>query len=107
MPYKPQRPNVHVRPISQDIPAFSHTANPGFRNAYYAIPSSVAQASKLHLLTKLSFVWGTFLMVFPILLRMLDFVDNSTAFSFIAIGMLLVIIGEGNRARIEDTSTIG
>ena len=46
-------------------------------------------------------------MVFPILLRMLDFVDNSTAFSFIAIGILLVIIGEGNRARIEDTSTIG
>jgi len=61
---------------------------------------------RLNLLIKLAFVWGTFLIAFPLILRTLDFVDNSTAFTFIAIGLLLVVIGESNRARIEDRSAI-
>jgi len=61
---------------------------------------------QLNLLIKLAFVWGTFLIAFPLILRMLDFVDNSTAFTFIAIGLLLVVLGESNRARIEDRSSI-
>ena len=66
----------------------------------------ILQGIKLYFLIKLSFVWGTFLIVFPLLLRMLDFVDNSTASVFIAIGMLLVIIAETNRARFEDSATL-
>ncbi len=38
------------------------------------------------------------------LLRAIDAVDNSMAFNFIAIGILVVIIGEANRARVEESS---
>jgi hypothetical protein len=38
------------------------------------------------------------------LLRTVDVVDNSTAFTFIAIGIVVVIIGELNRTRVEDLS---
>jgi hypothetical protein len=42
--------------------------------------------------------------MFPVLLRTIDAVDNSTAFTFMAIGILVVIIGELNRTRMEDLS---
>jgi hypothetical protein len=38
------------------------------------------------------------------LLRTVNAVDNSTAFTFIAIGIVVVIIGELNRTRMEDLS---
>lgn len=37
-------------------------------------------------------------------LRAIDAVDNSLAFTFIAIGIVVVIIGELNRARVEEMS---
>lgn len=58
----------------------------------------------LEVLVKLAFTLGSFLIIFPVLLRLVDAVDNSFAFIFIAIGILVVIIGELNRARIEELS---
>lgn len=55
------------------------------------------------MLVKLAFITGTFLIVFPMLLRAIDAVDNSEAFTFIAVGLTLVIVGEGNRASAEDS----
>ena len=58
----------------------------------------------MEVLVKLAFTLGSFLIIFPVLLRMVDLVDNSFAFSFIAIGILVVIIAELNRARVEEMS---
>jgi Kef-type K+ transport system membrane component KefB len=55
-------------------------------------------------MVKLAFVIGSFLVIFPMLLRWIDAVDNSTAFIFIAIGIVVVIIGELNRSRMEELS---
>jgi hypothetical protein len=60
--------------------------------------------SALQLLVKLAFIFGLFLILFPVLLRWIDAVDNSVAFDFIAIGILVVIIGEANRSRVEESS---
>jgi VIT1/CCC1 family predicted Fe2+/Mn2+ transporter len=62
--------------------------------------------SSLQFLVKLAFLFGSFLIVFPMLLRAIDAVDNSFAFTFIAIGFLVVVIGELNRARVEDLSPV-
>jgi hypothetical protein len=62
--------------------------------------------SSLQFLVKLAFVFGSFLILFPILLRAIDAVDNSFAFAFVAIGFLVVVIGELNRARMEDLSPL-
>ncbi len=42
--------------------------------------------------------------MFPLLLRTIDAVDNSMSFTIIAIGILIVIIGELNRVRVEEAS---
>jgi hypothetical protein len=55
-------------------------------------------------LVKLAFVFGSFLVTFPIILRAINAVDNSQAFVFIAIGMAVVVIGELNRSRMEELS---
>ena len=55
-------------------------------------------------MVKLAFVFGSFLVAFPIILRFINAVDNSQAFVFIAIGMAVVVIGELNRARMEELS---
>jgi Kef-type K+ transport system membrane component KefB len=55
-------------------------------------------------MVKLAFVIGSFLVIFPMLLRWIDAVDNSTAFIFISIGIVVVIIGELNRSRMEELS---
>lgn len=62
--------------------------------------------SSLQFLVKLAFLFGSFLILFPLLLRAIDAVDNSFAFTFIAVGILVVIIGELNRARMEDLSPL-
>ncbi|HYY90904.1 MAG TPA: hypothetical protein VE955_02845 [Candidatus Dormibacteraeota bacterium] len=54
-------------------------------------------------MVKIAFVAGSFLVVFPILLRIIDAVDNSLAFTFIALGMVILILGELNRARFEES----
>ncbi len=55
-------------------------------------------------MVKLAFISGSFLVLFPVLLRAIDAVDNSMAFTFIAIGLVIVILGELNRVRFEETS---
>ena len=55
-------------------------------------------------MVKLAFIFGPFLIFFPLLLRTIDAVDNSQAFTFIAIGVAVVIIAELNRAGLEDLS---
>ncbi len=55
-------------------------------------------------MVKLAFIFGPFLILFPILLRTIDAVDNSFAFTFIAIGIVIVILGELDRARFEERS---
>ncbi len=55
-------------------------------------------------MVKLAFILGSFLIWLPLLLRTIDAVDNSFAFTFIAIGILVVVIGELNRVRVEELS---
>jgi len=52
--------------------------------------------------TKLALFNGLVLIVSPLVLRMYDFIDNSTTLPFFVIGVILVVIGERNRIRLED-----
>ena len=62
----------------------------------------------MQLLVKLSFLIGSLLIGGPVFIRMAsDIIDNSTAFTFIAFGIVLVIIAESNRARVEDRQLFG
>ena len=52
--------------------------------------------------TKLALFSGLVLIVSPLVLRMYDFIDNSTTLPFFVIGVILVVIGERNRIRLEE-----
>ena len=52
--------------------------------------------------TKLALFIGLLLIVSPLVLRLYDFIDNSTTLPFFLIGAILVIIGERNRIRLEE-----
>jgi hypothetical protein len=52
--------------------------------------------------TKLALFIGLLLIVTPLVLRMYDFIDNSTTTPFFVIGVVLVVIGERNRVRLEE-----
>ncbi len=52
--------------------------------------------------TKLALFLGLLLIVSPLVLRMYDFIDNSTTAPFFLIGVILVVIGERNRVRLEE-----
>ena len=52
--------------------------------------------------TKLALFSGLVLIVSPLVLRMYDFIDNSTTLPFFVIGVILVAIGERNRVRLEE-----
>jgi hypothetical protein len=52
--------------------------------------------------TKLALFIGLLLIVSPLVLRMYDFIDNSTTMPFFVIGVILVVIGERNRVRLEE-----
>jgi hypothetical protein len=54
--------------------------------------------------TKLALFIGLLLIVTPLVLRMYDFIDNSTTMPFFVIGVILVVIGERNRVRLEEKS---
>lgn len=57
---------------------------------------------------KLSFLVGSLLIGGPLFVRMAsDVIDNSTAFTFIAFGIVLVIIAESNRVRVEEGQLFG
>ena len=62
----------------------------------------------MQLLVKVSFLIGALLIIGPLFVRMAsDVIDNSTAFTFIAFGIVLVIIAETNRVRVEDRQIFG
>ena len=52
--------------------------------------------------TKLALFAGLVLFVSPLVLRMYDFIDNSTTAPLFLIGVILVVIGERNRVRLEE-----
>ena len=52
--------------------------------------------------TKLALFIGLLLIVSPLVLRMYDLIDNSTTLPFFLIGVILVVIGERNRVRLEE-----
>jgi hypothetical protein len=53
--------------------------------------------------TKLAFVIGFVLMLSPLTLRMFDFIDNATTLPFFVIGVIVVVMGERNRVRLEES----
>ena len=55
-------------------------------------------------MVKLAFVFGPLLIFFPMLLRSINATDNSSAFTFIAIGIVVVILAEQNRSKVEELS---
>lgn len=56
-------------------------------------------------MVKLAFIFGPFLVLFPILLRSINAVDNSFAFDFISIGIVVLLLGEIHRAGLEESSS--
>ncbi len=53
--------------------------------------------------TKLAFLTGSVLIVTPLTLRMYDVIDNAATLPFFVIGVIIVVIGERNRVRLEET----
>jgi hypothetical protein len=52
--------------------------------------------------TKLAFLAGFFLIVSPLALRMYYIIDNATTLPFFVIGVIIVVMGERHRVRIEE-----
>jgi phosphoglycerol transferase MdoB-like AlkP superfamily enzyme len=53
--------------------------------------------------TKLAFLTGFVLIVCPLALRTYEFIDNATTLPFFVIGVILVAMGERNRARLGES----
>jgi len=52
--------------------------------------------------TKLALFIGLLLIVTSLVLRMYNFIDNSSTLPFFVIGVILVVIGERKRVRLEE-----
>ncbi len=52
--------------------------------------------------TKVAFFIGFLLIVSPLTLRMYDLIDNATTLPFFVIGVIIVVMGERNRVRLEE-----
>jgi hypothetical protein len=66
----------------------------------------VCGGPRMEFWTKLAFFVGFLLIVSSLLLRMYDFIDNSTTLPFFVIGVMIVAIGERNRVRLEDNPVL-
>ncbi len=53
--------------------------------------------------TKLAFLTGFVLIVSPLTLRTYDLIDNATTLPFFVIGVILVVMGERNRAHLDES----
>jgi hypothetical protein len=53
--------------------------------------------------TKLAFLVGFPLILSPLTLRMYDLIDNATTLPFFVIGVIVVVMGERNRVRLEES----
>ena len=58
--------------------------------------------SRMDFWTKLAFLTGSVLIVSPLTLRVYDLIDNATTLPFFVIGVIIVVMGERNRVRIEE-----
>jgi hypothetical protein len=56
----------------------------------------------MDLWTKLAFLAGFVLIVSPLTLRMYDLIDNATTLPFFVIGVIIAVMGERNRVRLEE-----
>ena len=71
-------------------------------NAYYSCRPHTFR-HKMDSWTKGAFLIGFLLTASSVLVRMFDFIDNSTTLPFFVIGTIIVIMGERNRVRLEET----
>jgi len=53
--------------------------------------------------TRLAFVMGFVLIVSPLTLRTYDLIDNATTLPVFVIGVIIVIMGERKRVRLEES----
>ena len=53
--------------------------------------------------TKLAFFTGLLLILSSLAFRMYDLIDNATTLPFFVIGVILVVMGERNRAHLEES----
>ena len=63
---------------------------------------AIAGRIQMDFWTKLAFVTGFVLIVSPLTLRTYDLIDNATTVPFFVIGVILVVMGERNRVRLEE-----
>ena len=63
---------------------------------------AIARRVQMDFWTKLAFLTGLVLIVSPLTLRTYDFIDNATTLPFFVIGVILVVMGERNRVRLEE-----
>ena len=66
------------------------------------VDDHVCSGRHMEFWTKLALFVGLLLIVSPLVLRMYGFIDNSTTLPFFVIGVILVVIGERNRVRLEE-----
>lgn len=64
---------------------------------------AIAGRSQMDFWTRLAFLTGSVLIVSPLTLRTYDLIDNATTLPFFVIGVILVVMGERNRARLEES----
>ena len=64
---------------------------------------AIAGRLQMDFWTKLAFLTGFVLIVSPLTLRTYDLIDNATTLPFFVIGVLLVVMGERNRVRLEES----
>jgi len=64
---------------------------------------AIAGRPQMDFWTRLAFLTGFVLIVSPLTLRTYDLIDNATTLPFFVIGVILVVVGERNRVRLEES----
>jgi hypothetical protein len=63
---------------------------------------AIAGRPQMDFWTRLAFLTGFVLIVSPLTLRTYDLIDNATTLPFFVIGVILVVMGERSRVRLEE-----
>jgi len=63
---------------------------------------AIAGRLQMDFWTRLAFLTGLVLIVSPLTLRTYDLIDNATTLPLFVIGVILVVMGERNRVRLEE-----
>ncbi|HEX9613496.1 MAG TPA: hypothetical protein VGA05_07775 [Candidatus Bathyarchaeia archaeon] len=64
---------------------------------------AIARRVQMDFWTKLAFLTGFVLITSPLALRTYELIDNATTLPFFVIGVILVVMGERNRVRLEES----